>query len=61
MKKHNTPFQIWLQRIYMDHKDELASYGQSLPYSAQEYFGRYKFWLKREYRHQRGKEDGNIF
>jgi hypothetical protein len=51
MAKLETPFQIWLQRIYMDHKDEATTYG--LPVcDAATYFRMYKFWLKREYKHQ---------
>jgi hypothetical protein len=45
-------FRHWCQEKWYEHKDELASYGQSLPYTTQEYFNRYKFWLKREFKHQ---------
>ncbi len=34
--------------------DELISYGLKPQLTAQEYFDQYKFWLKREYRHQQG-------
>lgn len=34
--------------------DELVSYGLKPQFTAQEYFNQYKFWLKREYRHQQG-------
>jgi len=37
---------------WFEHKDELESYGQPLLYTADQYFAKYKFWLKREYRHQ---------
>ena len=50
MKKHS--FRIWCQKKWFEHKDELESYGQPLDHTAQQYFERYKFWLKREYRHQ---------
>jgi hypothetical protein len=54
MAKLETPFRIWLQRIYMEHKDETHSYG--LPScDAATYFGMYKYWLKREYKHQQGQ------
>jgi hypothetical protein len=53
MTKTDTPFKIWLQRIYMEHKDETHSYG--LPAcDAATYFSMYKYWLKREYKHQQG-------
>jgi hypothetical protein len=53
MKQPDSPFQIWLQRIYMDHKDEVQTYGISC-YDAVTYFRQYKYWLKREYKHQQG-------
>jgi len=51
MKTQDTPFKLWLMRIYMEHKDEASTYG--LPVcDAATYFRMYKFWLKREYKHQ---------
>ncbi len=50
MKRQDTAFRIWLQRIYMDHKDEANSYGFPTCDSAT-YFRMYKYWLKREYKH----------
>jgi len=47
-------FRNWCNEKWYEHKDELASYGQCLPYTAQEYFNRCKFWLKREYKHRQG-------
>jgi hypothetical protein len=51
MKKSQRPFQIWLQKIYMEHKDEASTYGFE-PCDAATYFRMYKYWLKREYKHQ---------
>jgi hypothetical protein len=48
--KHS--FRMWCQEKWFEHKDELEAYQQPLPYTAREYFNRYKFWLKREYKHQ---------
>jgi hypothetical protein len=45
-------FRAWCREKWFEHKDELEAYGQTLPYTSQEYFAKYKFWLKREYRHQ---------
>ena len=45
-------FRHWLQEMWMQHKDELALHGQALNYDLADYFNRYKYWLKREYRHQ---------
>lgn len=48
-------FRRWLQEMWFDHLDELMTIGQPLPhYTLQEYFAKYKYWLKREYRHQQG-------
>ena len=51
MKRSDTAFQVWLQRIYMDHKDEANVYGFPTC-DAATYFRMYKYWLKREYKHQ---------
>jgi hypothetical protein len=48
-------FRSWCQEKWFEHKDELEAYGQPLPYTSQDYFSRYKFWLKREYLHQRNE------
>jgi hypothetical protein len=51
MTRDLTPFRLWLQRTYMEHKDEAMTYGFE-PCDADTYFRMYKYWLKREYRHQ---------
>jgi hypothetical protein len=51
MTRDLTPFKLWLQRMYMDHKDEANAYGFPTC-DAATYFRMYKYWLKREYRHQ---------
>ena len=45
-------FRHWCNEKWYEHKDELVSYAQPLEHTAQQYFEKYKFWLKREYRHQ---------
>jgi predicted deacetylase len=47
----STPFRIWLNNIWMENKEEYAEIGQ-LAMPLEEYFRRYKWWLKREYKHQ---------
>ena len=48
-------FRRWLQEMWYNHLDELMGMGQSLPkYTLQEYFAKYKYWLKREFKHHRG-------
>ena len=51
MQREPSNFRLWLQRIYMEHKDEASNYGFE-PCDAPTYFRMYKYWLKREYRHQ---------
>lgn len=58
MNKNLTPFKLWLQRIYMEHKDEACTYGFE-PCDAATYFRMYKYWLKREYRHQSEGSNGS--
>ena len=45
-------FRAWCQEMWFQHVDEMSAYGQRLPYTAKEYLAKYKYWLKREYRHQ---------
>jgi hypothetical protein len=45
----NSPFQLWLMNIYMDHKDEAITLGFE-PCDAAAYFRMYKYWLKREFK-----------
>jgi hypothetical protein len=51
MKQELTPFKLWLQSTYMEHKDEAVAYGFE-PCDAATYFRMYKYWLKREFKHQ---------
>jgi hypothetical protein len=45
------PFRIWLHNLWMENKEEHAQHGE-LPMPLEEYFQRYKWWLKREYKFQ---------
>jgi len=47
-------FRTWLTNLWRENCREHEEYGE-LPYSLQEYWARYKYWLKREYRHQNTK------
>jgi hypothetical protein len=49
-------FRSWLQEMWMQHKDELDSLGIRCEYDMVYYFSKYKYWLKREYKHQMRKE-----
>lgn len=45
-------FREWLQEMWMQHKDEIDGLGLRCDYDIQHYFNKYKYWLKREYKHQ---------
>ena len=45
-------FRMWCTEKWFEHKDELEAYNEKLEETSQQYFSRYKYWLKREYRHQ---------
>lgn len=49
-------FRGWLQEMWMQHKDELAHFGQKCDYDVGHYFNKYKYWLKREFKHQRKQQ-----
>lgn len=46
-----TIFRHWVHNLWIDNCDELAAYNQKR-LNEREYFQRYKYWLKREFRHQ---------
>lgn len=48
-------FRHWLQEMWQEHCDELLSYGQfqeRRDLKPEDYFQKYKWWLKREYKQQ---------
>lgn len=47
----NKSFRIWLYELWLHNCDEHRDYNE-LPFTQEEYFKRYKYWLKREYRFQ---------
>lgn len=47
-------FRLWVQQVWYENCEEHLTYGEN-PYKLHEYWNRYKWWLKREYRHQRKK------
>lgn len=50
----NNEFRIWLQNLWYDNCEEHRECNE-LPYTMQEYFHKYKFWLKREFLYQKRK------
>ena len=49
-------FRNWVKRIWLENSEERSQFRQ-LPYSIQEYWKQYKFWLKREYRAQNERKN----
>lgn len=47
----NSNFRNWLRNIWLENCQEHEAHHE-LPYTLKEYFNRYKWWLKREYRFQ---------
>lgn len=44
-------FRQWCYSMWMEHCDEVEAWtGRSVKYLSGEYFGKYKWWLRREYR-----------
>ena len=44
-------FRAWLHEIWLQNCDEHREYGQPT-LTQEQYFQMYKYWLKREFRHQ---------
>ena len=53
MKDSN--FRNWVQEIWMQNCEEHLSFNEK-PYKIKEYWEQYKYWLKREYKHQKSLE-----
>lgn len=49
-------FRSWVQEIWMENCEERLTFQQS-PATIKEYWNTYRYWLKREYRHQKAKHD----
>lgn len=51
----NKDFRTWLRELWYDNCEEHRQF-KELPYTTEEYFQKYKYWLKREYQYQKKKE-----
>lgn len=47
-------FRHWVNELWMDNCEEHLTYGED-PYTMKQYWERYKYWLKREYKFQRAR------
>ena len=48
-------FRLWVQRIWFEYKDECSLYKEEAV-NIEQYWSKYKYWLKREYKHQKTLE-----
>jgi hypothetical protein len=48
-------FRMWVTDLWYQNCDEHLTYGED-PYTIKQYWERYKYWLKREYRHQKERK-----
>lgn len=56
MSKYSS-FRHWLKEKWYEHLDEIVDLtGQRPRYDEREYFNKYKWWLRREYRYQQQKQ-----
>jgi len=54
----DSPFRLWVQKIWIENTEEHLTYGER-PYKIQEYWERYKWWLKREFKHKQKAEQND--
>jgi hypothetical protein len=50
----NSHFRFWLRNVWLDNCDENDNFNQP-KYSLEDYWAKYKWWLRREWRHQQVK------
>lgn len=51
----NNKFRLWLRELWYENCEEHLQHNE-LPYTMKEYFQKYKYWLKREFKFQQRKE-----
>ena len=47
----SSQFRSWVRHIWIDNCEERLTYGED-PATMKEYWNKYKYWLKREYKYQ---------
>jgi hypothetical protein len=53
-RNQTSVFRHWVRELWMTNCDERLTYGQD-PATIKQYWDTYKWWIKREYKHQRLK------
>ncbi len=51
-----SPFRLWVQRIWFENKEEHLTFKEE-PFTIKQYWNQHKYWLKRQYKLQRDKND----
>ena len=49
--KPASDFRHWVRNVWLENTEEHLQFNE-LPYTMQEYWNKYKWWLKREYQYQ---------
>lgn len=52
----DSDFRLWVQHIWHENTREKEQFHE-LPFTMKEYWQRYKFWLKREYKHRKNQSN----
>jgi hypothetical protein len=55
----NNKFRFWLRDLWLQNCDEHREHEEML-LTQEQYFKMYKYWLKREFKHQHPKPDSNF-
>ena len=55
--KESSKFRLWVHELWYENREEHLTYRED-PYTIKQYWDKYKYWLKREFKHQRKKDDG---
>jgi hypothetical protein len=56
IKNHDTDFSNWLRKLWISNCDERDEYKEP-KMSMQQYWHQYKWWLRREYKFQRARNE----
>lgn len=49
-------FRNWVRNLWLENCEEHLTFSET-PYTMTEYWNRYKYWIKREYRYQRRQDE----
>jgi hypothetical protein len=56
MDLKSSAFRLWVHQIWLENCEERQIWRTGDPMTAQEYFGKFRWWLRREWRHQQRKQ-----